>query len=73
MSDETDDNLIHLPSAVHVAAPEAAQALERMRQRRLHELKGWKPSGGWLTDAPVVAKPRDQSERLGLRSHLRYG
>jgi hypothetical protein len=53
MSDSNVE-LIRLSTATQTVPPEAAQALEQMRQRRRAELGDWKPSQGWLAEATAI-------------------
>ena len=50
----------HPSSAVHLALPEAAKALEQAWQRRRQELAGWQPSGGWLVDPHASVQRREK-------------
>jgi hypothetical protein len=53
MSDSNVE-LIRLSTSTQTVPPEAAQALEQVRQRRRAELGDWKPSNGWLAEASAV-------------------
>ncbi len=50
MLDFDNDNVVHMPTTVPTTLPEAMKALEQARERRLAELDGWEPSGGWLVN-----------------------
>ena len=50
----------HPSSAVQLALPEAAKALEQAWQRRRQELAGWQPSNGWLLDPHSAVQRRER-------------
>jgi hypothetical protein len=49
-------------SAIPLALPEAAKALEEAWQRRRQELGNWQPSNGWLIE-PAASVRRVTSSR----------
>ena len=57
------DNVIHMPTSVQTASPEAVKTLEQAWQRRRQELANWQPSGGWLVDQRNVAPAARASAR----------
>ncbi len=55
-------NFFRPSSAIPLALPEAAKALEAAWQRRREELGNWQPSNGWLIE-PVDTGRRLTSSR----------
>jgi hypothetical protein len=59
------DNVVHMPTSIQTALPEAVKTLEQAWRRRRQELADWQPSGGWLVDQRNVAPAGRTSSRPG--------